>query len=103
MKDTSGCLSKGREKNFRSPVVSFISTLLIIFWKVSFGESIRFAHQEMRNARAKGFTGIKKFGTKCKQKITVGYFMVFFGILLQMCLFPPPGHLYVLYWAGGAV
>jgi hypothetical protein len=29
--------------------------------------------------------------------------MVFFGILLQMCLFPLPGHSYVLYWAHGAI
>jgi hypothetical protein len=29
--------------------------------------------------------------------------MVFFGILLQMCLFPLPGHSYVLYWAYGDV
>jgi hypothetical protein len=29
--------------------------------------------------------------------------MVFFGILLQMCLFPLPGNSCVLYWAHGAV
>jgi hypothetical protein len=32
-----------------------------------------------------------------------GEFMVFFGILLQMCIFPLPGHSYILYWAHGAV
>jgi hypothetical protein len=29
--------------------------------------------------------------------------MVFFGILLQMCLFPFPGHSFVLYWVHGAI
>jgi hypothetical protein len=53
MKDTPGGLRKGREKNFWSPVVSFMSTLPLVFWKVSFGESNRFAHQEMAKARGK--------------------------------------------------
>jgi hypothetical protein len=37
MKDAPGCLRKGGEKNFCSPVVSFMSTLPLISWKVSFG------------------------------------------------------------------
>jgi hypothetical protein len=102
MKDTSGGLRKGREKNFRSPVISFMSTLLIVFWKVSFGESNRFAHQEMAKAKAGGKTESNICGSKWKD-ITLGEFMVFFGILLQMCLFPLPGHSYVLYWAYGAI
>jgi hypothetical protein len=56
MKDSPGCLRKGREKNFRSPVVSFMSTLPLVFWKISIGESNRFAHQEMVKAKAKGKT-----------------------------------------------
>jgi hypothetical protein len=44
MKDTPGGLRKGREKNFRAPVVSFMSTLPLVFWKVSFGERNMFAH-----------------------------------------------------------
>jgi hypothetical protein len=36
MKDTSGGLRKGREKNFHYHVVSFMSTLPLVFWKVSF-------------------------------------------------------------------
>jgi hypothetical protein len=56
MKDTHGCLRKGRENNVRYPVVSFVSTLPLIFWKISFGESNRFAHQEMRNANTKCLT-----------------------------------------------
>jgi hypothetical protein len=102
-KDTPGCLRRGCENNFRSPVVSFMSTLPLIFWKVSFGESTSFAHHEMRKARAKGLTENKMCGTKWKQDITLGEFMVFFGILLQMCLFLLPWNLYVLYWAYGAV
>jgi hypothetical protein len=44
MKNTPGGLRKGRGKNFRSPVVSFMSTLPLVFCKVSFGERNRFAH-----------------------------------------------------------
>jgi hypothetical protein len=102
MKDTPGGLQKGRKKNFRSPVVSFMSTLPLFFWKVSFGESNRFAHQEMVKAKARRKTENNICGAKWKD-ITLGEFMVFFGILLQMCLFPLPGHSYVLYWAYGDV
>jgi hypothetical protein len=56
MKDTSGGLRKGREKNFRSPVVSFVSTLSLVFWKLAFGENYMFAHQEMVKAKARGKT-----------------------------------------------
>jgi hypothetical protein len=38
MKDTPGGLRKGREKKFRAPVITFMSTLPLVFWKVSFGE-----------------------------------------------------------------
>jgi hypothetical protein len=37
MKDSPCCLRKGCEKNFRSPVMSFISTLPLILWEVSIG------------------------------------------------------------------
>jgi hypothetical protein len=54
MKDSLGCLRKGRQKNFCSPVVSFMSTLPLIFWKLFMGESNRFAHQETVKAKANG-------------------------------------------------
>jgi hypothetical protein len=103
MKDSPGCLRKVREKNVSSPIVSFKSTLPLILCKVSIGESNRFAHQEMVKAKANGKTENNICGAKWKHGITVGGFMVFFGILLQMCLFPLPGHSYILYWAHGAV
>jgi hypothetical protein len=37
MKDSPSCLRKGCEKNFRSPVVSFKSTLTLILCKVFIG------------------------------------------------------------------
>jgi hypothetical protein len=102
MKDTPGGLFKGREKNFRSPVVSLMSTLPLVLWKVSFRESNRFAHQEMEKAQTRGKTENNMCGAKWKD-ITLGDFMVFFGILLKMCLFPLPWHSYVLCWAHGAI
>jgi hypothetical protein len=99
MKDTLGCLRKDRHNNFCSPVVSCMSTLLLIFWKVSFAESNRFDHDELRKAREKWLTENIICGTKWKQDITLGEFMVFFGILLQMLLFPLPVRSYVLYLA----
>jgi hypothetical protein len=101
IKDTPGGLRKGREKNFWSPVVSFMSTLPLVFCKVSFGESNRFAHQEMAKANARGKTENNICGAKWKD-IKLGEFMVFFGVLLQMCLFPLPGHFF-LYWVHGAI
>jgi hypothetical protein len=80
-----------------------MSTLPLIFWKISFRESKRFAHQEVRKAKAKGLTHKNYCGLKWKYYITLGEFMVFFGILLQMRLFPLPGHSYVLYWACDAI
>jgi hypothetical protein len=74
----------------------------LVFWKVSFGESNRFAHQEMVKAKARRKTENNICGAKWKD-ITLGEFMVFFGILLQMCLFPLPVHSYVMYWAHGAI
>jgi hypothetical protein len=56
MKYTPGGLHKVHKKNFRSPVVSFMSTVPLVFWKVSFRESNRFAHQEMAKAKARGKT-----------------------------------------------
>jgi hypothetical protein len=103
MKDIPGCLRTGREKNFRSPIFSFISTLLLIFWKVSFGKRNMFAHQESGEATAKGNTKNNICGANWKHDIALGEFIVFFGILLQMRLSPLPGHSYVLYWAYGAV
>jgi hypothetical protein len=97
MKDAPGCLLKGREQIFRSPVVSFMSTLPLIFWKVSFGEINRLAHQEMRKARAIVLNEHNLCGTKWKQDITLGEFMVFFGILLQMYSFPLSVYSYMLY------
>jgi hypothetical protein len=70
MKDTPRCLQKGCEKNVRSLVVSFMSTLPLIFWKVSLGESNRFSHQEMR--KAKGLTENDICGAKWKHDIIVG-------------------------------
>jgi hypothetical protein len=91
MKDTSGGLRKGREKNFLSSVVSFVSALQLVFWKVSLGEINRFVHQEMAKVKERRKTENNIFGVKWKD-ITLGEFMVFFGILLQMCLSPLPGH-----------
>jgi hypothetical protein len=102
MKDSHGCLRKGGENSFCSPVVYFMSTLPLVFWKVSIVKSNRFAHQEMVKAKAKGKTEKNICGAKWKQDITLGGFMVLFGILLQMCLFPLPGHSYILYWVHGA-
>jgi hypothetical protein len=97
-----GGLRKGREKNFLSSVVSFVSALQLVFWKVSLGEINRFVHQEMAKVKERRKTENNIFGVKWKD-ITLGEFMVFFGILLQMCLSPLPGRSYVLYWAYGAI
>jgi hypothetical protein len=70
---------------------------------VSFEKSNRFAHHEMVKAKAKGKTENNICGAKWKHYIKLGGFMVLFGILLQMCLFPLPGHSYILYKAHDAV
>jgi hypothetical protein len=64
--------------------------------------SNRFAHQEMVKAKARGKTENNICGAKCKD-ITLGEFMIFLCILLQMCIFPLTGHSYVLYWVYGAI
>jgi hypothetical protein len=56
----------------------------------------------MAKAMARENTEKNICGAKWKD-ITLGEFMVFFGILLQICIFPLPGHSYVLYWAYGAI
>jgi hypothetical protein len=80
-----------------------MSNIPIIFWKVSFGKRNMFGHQETRMGNAKGLAEKNICGAKWKHNITLGEFMVFFGILLQMRLFPLPYHSYVMYWAYGAV
>jgi hypothetical protein len=102
MKHAPGCLRNGRKKHFRSPFISCMCTLLLNFWKVSFGEINRFAHHEMWKVKAKGKTKNIMCGAKWKHNTTLGEFMVLFSILLQMCILPLPGHSYVLYWAHGA-
>jgi hypothetical protein len=92
MKDSPGYIRNGREKNFHSPTVIFMSTLPPVFWKVSIGESNMFAHQEMVKAKANEKTRKNICGAKWKHDIRLGEFMVFFGILLQICPFPLPGH-----------
>jgi hypothetical protein len=87
IKDTPGCLRKVRKKHVRYHVVSFMSTLPLIFWKISFDESNRFAHQEIRKAKEKGLTENNICGAKWKHDITLGELMVFFGILLWICIF----------------
>jgi hypothetical protein len=91
-----GCRHKGCENNFRFHVESFVSTLPLIFWKMSSGESSRFAHQETVKAKANGKPVNYICGAKCRHDITLWGFIVFFGILLQMCIFQLLDHSYVL-------
>jgi hypothetical protein len=103
MTDTPRSLQKGREKNFWAPIVALMSTLPLLFWKICVVQSNKFAHQEMDKAKEKGKPENVICGTKWRHAIVLGEFMVFMGILLFMCLFPLPGHSYVLYWSYGAV
>jgi hypothetical protein len=103
MTDTPRSLRKGREKSFRAPIVAFMSTLPLLFWKICVGQSNKFAHQEMDKAKEKGKPENVICGTKWRHDITLCKFMVFMGILLYMCIFPLPDHSYVLHWLYGAV
>jgi hypothetical protein len=96
VKDLPGCQHKGCENKFRFHVVSFISTLPLIFWEVSSGESSRFAHQETVKAKADGKPVNYICGAKWRHNITLWGFIAFFGILLQMCILQLLGHSYGL-------
>jgi hypothetical protein len=97
MADTSGSLWKGREKNFRAPIVALMSTLPFIVWKICVGQINKFAHQEIDKSKYKGKPENVIYGTKWRHDITLCEFMVFMDILLYMFLFPLPDYSYVLY------
>jgi hypothetical protein len=53
MKDVYGCLQRGREKNFRAPIITMMLTLPFLFWNICIEESNKFSHQEMDKAKEK--------------------------------------------------
>jgi hypothetical protein len=72
MKDMPECLKKCREKNFRAPAIAMVPTLPLLFWKTCIGQSNKFAHQEMDQAKVKGDPENVLCGAKWRHNITLG-------------------------------
>jgi hypothetical protein len=103
MNDTPGCLRICRKKNVRAHIASTMSTLPLLCLNICIEESNNFAHQEMDKAKEKYNHENVICGTKWRHAINLGKFMVFIGILLHMCMFPLPGHSYLLSWSYDAI
>jgi hypothetical protein len=76
-----------------------MSTLPLIFWKVSFGESNRFAHQELRKENAKGLAEIFLWSKVATRHHIEGVH----GVLWYPSSNVPLPTIRALYWAYGAI
>jgi hypothetical protein len=89
MADTPGSLRKGRENNWRASIVALMSTLPLLFWKISVGQSNKFAHQEMEKAKDKWKPENVTHRTKWRHDITLNLWCLwasYFTCASSLCL-----------------